>query len=397
MRRPSPLGAIFVTVLIDLLSFGLVIPDIQIRGDSLGASGWVRGLLLATFSIAQLLTAPYLGRLSDSIGRRMILLLTTVLSVICFVFYAHAETLLYLFISRVISGIAGANLPVAYAYVADVTKPEDRAKGMGLLGAAFGVGFIFGPVLGGVLLEAGGGKPLLMGYVAAAMAAVNFLYVFFFLPESLMKEDRTHADDRKPTLHNMKVAFATPGLGLLLAMFFAYNFAFSNLESTYFLLVVKNFLLTQREGTYLLAIVGIVSAVMQGFMVQRATKRFGELNLVRISYLFQVPTLMAVPFAMPWIPQIIGIIFLGTCTGLSQPSLNSLISKSAPRDMQGGIFGVTQALGAFARILGPMVGNALYDVRYWLPYTVAGSLVLFPLLGAFRMKSPPEPEPAPAT
>ena len=160
MRRPSPLGAIFITVLIDLLSFGLVIPDIQIRGDSLGASGWVRGLLLATFSIAQLLTAPYLGRLSDSIGRRLILLLTTVLSVICFVFYAHADTLVYLFISRVISGIAGANLPVAYAYVADVTKPEERAKGMGLIGAAFGVGFIFGPVLGGVLLQAGGGKPL---------------------------------------------------------------------------------------------------------------------------------------------------------------------------------------------------------------------------------------------
>jgi MFS family permease len=369
-----------MTVLIDLLSFGLVIPDIQLRGDSLGAEGILRGLLLATFSIAQLLTAPFLGRLSDSVGRRNILLATTVLSVISFVFYAHADTLTFLFIARVFSGIAGANLPVAYAYIADVTKPEDRAKGMGLIGAAFGIGFIFGPVLGGQLLEWGDHKPLLMGYVAAGMAAVNFVYVLLFLPESLRKEDRVAHSDRKPNWHNMKIAFATPGLGLLLAMFFAYNFAFSNLESTYFL--------SQKQGTYLLAIVGVVSALMQGFVVQRANKRFGELVLVRFSYALQVPTLIMIPFATPWIPQILGIIVLGIATGLGQPSLNSLISKSAPRDMQGGIFGVTQSLGAFARILGPMVGNALFDIRHWLPYSLAGSLVLFPLMGAWRLKVP---------
>jgi len=375
-RRLSPIVAVFLTVFLDMLSFGLVIPDIQLRGDELGAHGFVRGLLIATFSLAQLLTAPFLGRLSDTLGRRKILLVSTILATVSFLFYAHADVLWAMFVARVLAGVAGANLGVAYAYIADVTTPEERARGMGLIGAAFGLGFVLGPVIGAYLVQLGGGKPLVMGYVAAGLGFVNFLFVLFLLPESV--KAAVEAKARQSTLANLLIALRTPTFGLLLALFFVYNFAFSNLESTYFLLVVKHFGLTQQEGSYLLALVGVVSAVTQGALVRLAVKRWGEVRVVRAAYLVIAPMLAIVPFAPPWLPQIAGIVVMGLATGLAQPCLSSLISRAAPADMQGGSFGLTQALGACARILGPMIGNQLFDLAFWAPYALAGLLVCVP-------------------
>lgn len=390
-RRLSPIVAVFLTVFLDMLSFGLVIPDIQLRGDELGAHGFVRGLLIATFSIAQLLTSPFLGRLSDSVGRRRILLLTTILATISFFFYAHADVLWAMFVARVLAGVAGANLGVAYAYIADVTKPEQRARGMGLIGAAFGLGFVLGPVFGAYLVHLGGGKPLVMGYVAAGLGFLNFLFVLLFLPESV--KEKIEAKARQSTLRNLLVALKTPTFGLLLSLFFVYNFAFSNLESTYFLLVVQHFGLTQQEGAYLLALVRVVSAITQGALVRIAVKRWGEVRVVRVAYLIIAPMLAIVPFAPPWLPQIAGIVVMGLTTGLAQPCLSSLISRAAPADMQGGTFGLTQALGATARIVGPMIGNQLFDLAYWAPYALAGILVCIPAVMSRSIRMP-EPQAA---
>lgn len=391
MRRAlPPLGAIFITVFLDLLSFGMVIPDIQLRGAALGAEGFVRGLVIAVFSIAQLATAPLVGRLSDAKGRRPVLLVTTLLATLSFIAYANSHELWIMFVSRILAGIAGANIGVAYAYVADVTTPADRPKGMGLIGAAFGLGFILGPVTGAELVRIGGGTPVVLGYTAATLAFLNFLYVLVAVPESLTKD----SSDRRATLNKplatLLRALRTPGLAILLLLFFAYNLSFSNLESTYFLLATGEFALSQSEAARILAWVGVVGAFMQGYMIRIVSKRFRELSLLRVAFLAQAPILMCVPFARPWIPQLIGATLLGIASGLAQPSLGSLISKTAPPDMQGGIFGVTQALGAMARILGPLAGNALFDVRYWAPYALAAVIMLVPAIAAFRIPLGPK-------
>ncbi|MFN8218886.1 MAG: MFS transporter [Fimbriimonadales bacterium] len=385
-RRLPPILGIFLTVFIDLLSFGLVIPDIQLRGDALGATGIWRGLLIASFSIAQLITAPILGRWSDAIGRRKILLVTCAMAAVSNLLYAHAEVLWMMLAARVVLGVAGANLGVAYAYIADVTKPEDRAKSLGMIGAAFGLGFIFGPPTGAFLIKIGHGHPLVLGYVAATLCVINFLYVLFILEESTPQANA--AEMRRASVKNLVIALGTPGLGFLLALFFINNFGFANLESTYFLLTNKQFGMSQMEGAILLTVVGIVSAFMQGYLIRVVQPKFGEVRLLRFAWMCMVPSLALVPFCPPWIPALLIIMVLGIATGLAQPSLSSLISRSAPATMQGGVFGITQGLGAMARILGPMVGNYLFDVRHWAPYAMAASLTAVPMVGSWRLRQP---------
>lgn len=391
---PALVG-IFLTVFLDMMSFGLVIPDIQDRADQLGAQGIVRGLLIAIFSIAQFFVAPYLGRLSDSVGRRRILIISTLIAALGHAVYAHASILWIMFLSRILGGMASANLSVAYAYVADVTTPENRSKGMGMVGAAFGLGFLFGPSIGAKLLEIGNDDPLIMGYTAAVLSLINWVYIWLFLPETVSGEGAPPKRERMATLNNLLIGFRTPGLWLLLALFFMVNLAFANLESTYFLLVLGPFGLQKIHGAYLLATVGVVSIVAQTVLIRLLTPKLGEVRLVRIGYFMMVPCLLLVPFAPPWLWQIVGIVFLGTASGLSQPSMSSLISRSTPPDMQGGIFGVTQSLGSMARIAGPLIGNALYDVRYWAPYACAAGLMLLPALGAWKIREPEPSSPGP--
>jgi MFS transporter, DHA1 family, tetracycline resistance protein len=422
-RRLPPILGIFFTVLLDMLSFGLVIPDIQLRGDFLGAEGWMRGLLIATFSIAQLLTAPFMGRFSDVYGRRRVLLLTTLLAAGSHAVYAHAGELWIMFLSRALAGVAGANIGVAYAYVADATAPKDRAKSFGLIGIAFGLGFIFGPPLGAFLLSLGympgqqvthtlieGGvmtlhpfsptlavaisrlqapSPMILGYTAAALALLNFVYIYFFLPETLRRGEEA---GRLSTLQSLRLAVLSPGFGVLMALFFAASYALSNLESTYFLLSARVFNLNQVQTALILTFIGVISAIMQGGIIRMVTPRFGEVRVVRFAYLIQVPALALIPFAGPWWPHLLVVAVLAIGLGLAQPSLGSLISRGAPAQLQGSTFGVTQALGALARILGPITGNSAFDVRPWLPYLIAASVMLFPAVASWFLRMPAEQE-----
>ncbi|HEY0865737.1 MAG TPA: MFS transporter [Fimbriimonas sp.] len=399
--RLSPILGIFLTVFLDMLAFGMFIPDIQLRGEllskqALGANpdpaqvGLLIGFTQGVFSLVQLVTSPFLGRISDRYGRRRVLLISTALSVVSYLIYAHADSLEMMIFSRILSGIAAANIGVAFAYVADITTPQDRAKGLGLMGAAFGLGFILGPVTGGLLLELGNDRPLLLGYVAAALALLNFLYVLFVLPES-----REHANvDQPPLARRFSQAFSTPGLGLLLLLFFAANFAFTNLETTFFRLLADPRTVfdlgadAKQSGSYILGIVGVVSAIMQGYVVRKTTPKYGEVRLLRFSYLLMAPALALVPFAPLWIPMLIVIVFLGIGTGLAQPSLSSLISRTAPKDMQGGIFGVTQGLGALGRFVAPLVSNSLFQAKPYYPYLLGAVLILFPAFASWKLRMP---------
>jgi len=387
MRKPPPILAIALTVFIDLLSFGLVIPDIQLRGEKLGATGTVLGLTIASFSIAQLLTAPFLGRWSDSVGRRSILLITSWLSCFAYLFYAHASVLWIMIAARVLGGCGAANLGVAYAYIADISTPQNRARSMGALGAAFGLGFIFGPPLGAFLVKLGNGTPIVLGYASAALCSINVLYIYFLLPESL-KRGSHEGEERAPSLRNFAKALRTPGLPLLLMMFFAVNFGFSNLESTFFRLAEHQWQLDQIHSALVLGEIGMVSAIMQGGLVRIVMPRFGEVNLLRLGFICQAPSLFLIPWSNPWIPLLTVTTIMAIGGGLAQPSMASLISRTAPATIQGGIFGVTQSLGAVARILGPVIGNSLFDVRHWLPCAFGAGVVAVPLLASWTLSSP---------
>jgi len=391
--RSKPLLAVFFTVLFDMLSFGTVIPDVQLRAETLGARGVMAGLVLATFSIAQLVCAPLLGRWSDIAGRRKVLMVTCTLAAVSSVVYGFAHSLPTMFVSRALLGVAGANLGVAYAYVSDVTKPEDRAGAMGRLGMAFGIGFMIGPPLGSLMIRVGKGDPFLLGMTSAAFALVNLAFVAFHLQDAPPKDSEPTAFHGKGPVGKLLMALQTPGLGFLLVLFLIANFAFSNLESTYFRLAHDVFHIDQLQTSGVLVLVGATAAVFQGAMIPKLVRRYGEVPLLRLGYLIQAPALALVPFAPVWIPQLLGAMGLGIGSGLSGPNLSSLISRAAPAAIVGGIFGVTQSLGAVARITGPLVGNTLYEFGPWLPYAFAGAAMLAPVLMSRFVRQPVAMEP----
>lgn len=381
--------AIFLTVLIDMLSFGMAIPDLQLRGESLGAHGPLLGLMLASFSIAQLLTAPFLGHWSDHVGRRKVLLTSCTMTVLCFLLYSQAHSLPIMFASRILAGVSGANLGVAFAYIADVTSEKDRGKGMGLVGAAFGIGFIMGPPAGAALVELGRGGPFVLGITAAGLAVINLFFIWRFIPN--VKPTRPPEVVGNPFIANFRsvvAALRVPSLSILIYLFFGSTFAFSNLESTYFLLLSHRWGMPMREGAWVLAWVGIVSAVMQGYLIAKLIRRFGEPTLMRVGYLAQAPILLSMPFTPPWVPMLLGCMLLGIATGICSPSTSSMISRTAPSNMQGSIFGITQSVGALGRVLGPLCGSTLFAKGPAYPYVLAALVMLVPASLAWRVRMP---------
>lgn len=377
--RISPLVAVFLTVFFDMMSFGSVIPDLQLRAEKLGATGFLAGLVLATFSIAQFIVAPLLGRWSDRVGRRKVLILTCAVATLSSVIYAFATNLPLMFASRLLLGVAGANLGVAYAYIADVTEPDQRAAAMGKIGMAFGFGFMFGPPLGASMIKLGHGNPMLLGFVSAFFALVNLIFVVFFMPDAPRREEERPEFQKLGQLEKLGLALKTPGLGFLLVLFLVANLAFAMLESTYFFLAHDVYGIDQLATSLILVFVGLVAAIVQGGLMGPLVKRFGEINLLRVAYLVQSPVLASIPFVRPWVPVLFGCLLLGVGSGLAQPNLSSLVSKAAPPAMAGGVFGVLQSLGAIARIVGPLVAVDLYFRQHWYPYALAAVMMLVPL------------------
>lgn len=399
MRRISPVVAIFLTVFLDILSFGSVIPDVQLRAEKLTrtanwfgfnfshlddkAVGFLIGLTLALYSIAQFAIAPYLGRLSDQVGRRRVLIVTCTLSVFAAASYAFATSLAVMWISRILLGLAAGNLGVAYAYASDISSDKDRSKTMGLLGMAFGLGFMLGPPAGAFLIQLGQGSPAPLGWGSALFAAINLAFVVFFMPEPEKKDQSPAPMGKQNRFEALQKAFTIPGLRLLLTLFFVANFAFANLESTFYRVGEDVYKVEVWETTLVLVFVGILAAVVQGGLIRFLEPRFGERNLIKVGYILLVPALMAVPL-VPWGPLVfLGAGTIGLANGIIQPSLNSLVSKAAPVAMVGGIFGVTQSLGAFARIFSPVLANSLYGISPAAPYLFASLLMLGPTVMAW--------------
>jgi len=385
------LPILFVTVFIDLVGFGIIIPFLAYYVESFGARAATVGLLMSTYSVAQFLFAPIWGRVSDRVGRRPILLLGLLGSVAGYTLFGLAGTLWLLFLGRAAMGIFGATIPTAQAAVADVTEPHDRARGMGLIGAAIGLGFILGPALGGVLSDLSHvlhvplfqRNPYALPCLAsAALAAVNLIAAAFFLPESLPRERRGPPRQRLSRIAQLSRGLAEPRLRALVLVYFLFMLGFTMMEATLTLFIEQRVgaadhaQLVRRVG-YLFGFIGIIQVGLQGGLVGRLARRFGERALLIAGCVATALALAALPLAASW-GAIYGCSFGLACGhGLSQPSVASLISRAAAVDAQGGTLGISQSAASLARVVGPLMGGWLFqEIAPGSPYLVAAGLAL---------------------
>jgi len=361
MKR-SPLLVIFITVFIDLVGFGIVIPVLPFyaEGTKFGATPREVGLLFASYSVMQLVFAPVLGRLSDKYGRRPVLLISLLGTSLGFLILGFATTLWMLFLGRIIDGISGGNISTAQAYIADVTTKEDRAKGMGLIGAAFGLGFVFGPAIGGVLSRWGINVPFLF---AGTLAFANAILLYFTLPETVTPDHPARASAASGRGWGQLIAsLKNPRLGFVMTVYFLSIVAFSIMTAVFSLFIMFRLGYDAFHNGWVFAYVGIISAIIQGGLIGKLVKRFGEPALVIIGSLLFSVSLFATAFIGPAI-GLMGILLTGALSSignaLNAPSLSSLASKSADAGEQGGVMGAMQSVASLARAVGPSLAAFL--------------------------------------
>ena len=384
--KPAPrLGAIFLTVLLDLLGFGLVLPFLAKEArDTFGVNEFVATLLGATYSLMQFVFVPVWGRVSDRVGRRPVLLWSIAGTALTMgalgLGLAWGRSVFWLFAARTFGGIATANLGTASAYIADVTKPEDRARGMGLIGVAFGLGFILGPALGGQLAQIpiAGHQGAVPCFVAAGLSLANLAWVAFGVAESLPSDRRSRPSRRGLAPINvqaMRDAFELPGVALAVAVNFLVIVSFTNLDQTFTFFCADIFGIDVRGTGYVLAFIGIVAAAVQGGLVRPLARRFDEATLMcagALTQAFAFASFVAAATVGARALLLASGAMLAIGNGLTQPTIPAFISRRAPRDRQGGTLGTNQSLAALARTIGPATGGFLYaNVGPRAPYAAA--------------------------
>lgn len=391
---------LFLIVFIDLVGFGLVIPLLPFYASRFAASPVQMTALFATFSLMSVLTAPFWGRLSDRVGRRPVLLASMAAAALAYAWLAFASHLWMLFAARGFAGACAGNIAAAQAYIADVTPPEGRAKGMGMIGAAFGLGFIVGPVLGGVIAgdDAATADLTTPGLIAAGLSVIACLGVIFLLSESRIHGATNRARGRWMALRE---ALANAALARLLAVFFLVILAFSGMETTFAWWAMAQFGWGPRAIGFVFFYVGLLSALMQGMLIGPLTKRFGEERLLVGGLALIAAGLLVLPFARGVLLLLLAVSALAVGMGATQPSLNSLISRCAAAELQGEVMGVAQSVGSLSRVLGPLVAGALFsEFGRSSPYLWGALLVAGALLIGLRMPAAltprPEPPPGPA-
>ena len=351
---------IFFTVLLDLVGFGIVIPLLPFyaQESQFAATPMEIGLLMACYSLAQFLFAPFWGALSDRHGRRPILLISIGAGAVMLAGFAAATTLWMLFVCRSLHGVFAANISTAQAYIADITTPENRAKGMGMIGAAFGLGFTLGPWIGGEFSVYGHAAPI---WLAAGLGALNLVLAWFLLPETRRVEERSERRERPIDPLVLVRILRHPTVGGAILLTFVMTFAFSMMESSFALYEEALHGLDARAVGRLMGLIGIVMVLVQGGLIGRLTKRFGEANLVRFGIPGLGVGLVMLTYAPPWWPLAASCAVLAVCHSLAQPSLFALISQRTPDSDQGLVLGANQSLSALARATAPAFGLALFS------------------------------------
>jgi len=391
VKTRRSLAILFVIVFVDLLGFGMVIPVMALYAERLGAPDSQIGWLMTGYSAMQFVFTPIWGRLSDRLGRRPLLLLSIAMTAVAFFGYAIAPTFAWLLVSRLFAGAATANIAIAQAYIADVTPPEGRARGMGIIGAAFGLGFVLGPFLGGVL---SGWSLAAPGFAAAALAALNGVAALVLLPEPQERSARPH----RAALRAVFEELSRPGIRRLISIFFLAVLAFSAMEATFALLAAHRYGLAQRQVGWVFAFIGVLVTLVQGGLIGPLSRRFGEVPLLVTGLFLQALGLVTLPYG-GGTPGLYGAcVPLAIGSGLANPALSALLSRRARDEDQGGILGMGQSAAALGRIAGPISATNAYEhVWYAAPYLGgAALLVLTAAVGLTLRRPTPGPGPQPA-
>jgi MFS transporter, DHA1 family, tetracycline resistance protein len=384
-KRKAGLFTIFMIVFIGLLGFGIFIPLLPYYAKTLNASPFVNGLLTASYAAAQFVATPMLGRASDRFGRRPLLLISIAGTVIAFIILGFANTLWILFFARMLDGFTGGNISVAQAYITDITDSRSRSKGLGLIGAAFGLGFIFGPALGGFLSQYGYNVP---AFVAAGMSLISFLGVVFFLPESLSKEARAELAKKARqefTLRNLWAALNRPLLGSLLHIRFFFGLASSTFQTIFPLYASQYLGFTAAQTGYILAYVGVLAVLVQGVGISWLTKRFSDYRLIFWSTVIFCVALFiwALPINLPVLLVILAPLALAT--GILNTLLGSVLTKSVPPEEIGGSLGLSAALESLTRVISPSAGGLLLgSLGAWAPGFFSGVIMAWTVTYTWR-------------
>ena len=387
---------LFLIVFIDLVGFGLVIPLLPFYAVRFSASPQEVTALVAVYSLLQFLTAPLWGRLSDQVGRRPVLLLSLIASALAYLWLGRATALWMLFAARGFAGACAGNIATAQAYIADVTKPEERARGMGLIGAAFGLGFMIGPAIGGLLA---GTDPITAdletpAWVAAGLSLLAFLGVALLLPESL-PADRRDGRASRGRVGALLSALRRPILSRLILIFFLAILAVAGMQSVFAIWAMPQLGWGPRQVGYVFAYVGLISAALQGGLIGRLTRHFGEERLLVCGLALLGAGLLFLPFARDVPVLVVVLTGLALGGGLMQPTLSSLISQQAGGEERGEVMGVSQSTASLSRVLGPFAAGLCFAAfGRNSPYFAGAALTGIALLLALKLARGIGPRPS---
>jgi MFS transporter, DHA1 family, tetracycline resistance protein len=359
---------IFLVVFIDLLGFGILIPILPAFATvELGVDEAAIGIAIAIYSLFQFFFNPVFGSLSDKYGRKPVIVFTLLLNSAGYIIFAFTDSYMLLLLSRIVAGIGGSSIGVAQAYIADVTTRENRAKGMGMIGAAFGLGFVFGPLIGGFLSEYG---YMVTGLAAAGFSFLAFLSTLLFLPET--NRNRGSAGNMTRKIFDfsaVKKLFNNPLQAAVVVLFFTLTFSVANIYGTFALLGVKIYGFTDLQNGYMYTIMGISSAIVQGGLLNLMSKYLTDIKLITLGSFLMMFSLALLPFGGSFLGLAIIVIVLSFGTGALQPVLISLMSKVTPESEQGIILGLNQSFSSFARVLGPLWGGFAFEfIGYPFPF-----------------------------
>jgi DHA1 family tetracycline resistance protein-like MFS transporter len=390
--KKSPLASILSIVFIDLIGFGMIIPILPLYAQRFQATEWQIGILLASYSFMQFLASPVLGWLSDRYGRKPVLLCSLVGSASGYLLMANAGSLGMLFAARILAGVAGASVGTAAAYIADITPPENRSKRIGLIGAAFGIGFVLGPAIGGILSHFSVVAPF---WFAAILSILNAILMWIVLPEP-----ERHTEQHKGPL-NLKDTFEQAGswrLGVITVTYFIAIAGFAIVTVIFPQVSHRRFELNQSQISYIFVMMGLIGATIQGGAIGRLAKRFGDVNLAITGFALMSVSMLLMPFAGSVPVFLLFSSGLAIGNSLSQPTVNAMASKGASAALQGRVLGIVQAAGSLGRVFGPVIAGFLLmgdhlrpNSQYGnTPFLVGGVIVAmaFGLASTLRRSEP---------
>lgn len=381
--KDKRIAILFLTIFIDLLGFGIVIPILPNLAKTMAITSnmsfnpdYAVGIIAAAFSVIQFLFAPMFGSVSDRIGRRPIILGSILVNAIGYFIFGIAGNFVILLISRIVSGFGSANISAAQAYIADITTPAERAKKMGIIGAAFGLGFVFGPPIGGYLFLAGG--LYYVGVFTAILCLLNFVLAFLFLPESNTNKSG-HKRKASDTFKGMFQVWSIEVIGELFLINFIYIMAFSMMQINGSVLWKEKYGLNEKQVGNIFGMIGVAGAIVQGLLIGVFSKKLGlkKMLLIGCPVVGIGLAIIPLPPTIEWfyVNQTIAIILLSVGNGLLMTSINSLVSINSPAHAQGTMLGTLQSLSSLSRVVGPLIASFLYAQSKELPFYTAGILM----------------------